>query len=197
MGNQKTVGILLAGGLSRRYGTPKAFATYKGKKFYEITYHTLAAVSDEVIIVTREAFLNRFPKNKKMITDKEPYVGCGPLAGIYSAMNEIKADRYVVLPCDMPLMEKDVMNKLLQAHTREVTVAISEGYMQPLVSIWDSHMKEKIKDALDHKRFKMIDVLQHSDVTKVDGYELSNSLHPFINVNTPDDDKEMRQWEKS
>ena len=92
---KKRVGILLAGGLSRRYGSPKAFAEISGKKFYEIVYDTLNSVCDDVIVVTRKEFINWFPKEYHVIVDIDKFLGCGPLAGIYSAMEEIDADHFV------------------------------------------------------------------------------------------------------
>src|SRR5690625_3603911 len=98
MRNERVNGILLAGGLSRRYGMPKAFAEINGEKFYEISYRILDHVCDDVTIVTRPELVEQFPRDLHVIIDDAFYRGCGPLAGIYSAMNVHKADRYVVLP---------------------------------------------------------------------------------------------------
>ena len=54
------VGILLAGGLSRRYGSPKAFAEIEGELFYERAYNALAAVCGDVIIISRPELIDHF-----------------------------------------------------------------------------------------------------------------------------------------
>lgn len=196
-GNKKIVGILLAGGLSRRYGSPKAFAEINGSKFYEISYGILANVCDEVIIVTREEFIDCFPKEYHVTVDREPFIGYGPLAGIYSAMEAVSADYYVVLPCDMPLMTEAVMEQLIGMHEKEITVVESEGYVQALVSVWSERVKPKIKTALLNNRLKMTNVLNECQTVKVDGKKLSNSSAVFMNVNTPDNDEELRKWKRS
>lgn len=195
--NKKMVGILLAGGLSRRYGSPKAFAEMNGRKFHEIAYQVLHSVCDHVIIVTRKEFVDSFPKEYHIIVDIDTFSGCGPLAGIYSAMDEKEASNYAVLPCDMPLITPDIMQQLINWHTKEVTVVVSDGYLQPLVSIWNGNVKERIRVSLENGNYKMTDVLGNADMIQVDGNKLSDSPHVFMNVNTPKEDKEMRKWKGS
>lgn len=195
--NKKRVGILLAGGLSRRYGSPKAFAEMSGKKFYEIVYDTLNSVCDDVIVVTRKEFINWFPKRYHVIVDIDKFLGCGPLAGIYSAMEEIDADHYVVLPCDMPLITSKILKRLIHYHSKEVTVVESQGFLQPLVSVWSGNVKKKIRASLEKGQFKMTDVLEKTDMNQVEGSLLASSSKFFINVNTPEEDKEMRKWKPS
>ena len=192
--SKKRVGILLAGGLSRRYGSPKAFAEMNGKKFHELVYETLYSVCDEVIVVTRNEFIDWFPKEYHVIVDIQKYSGFGPLAGIYSAMEALDADQYVVLPCDMPLITSSILKELINYHTKEVTVVTSEGHLQPLVSVWNKNVKSKIRESLEKRELKMTDVLEKTDMTQVDGSHLACSPNFFINVNTPEEDKEMRKW---
>ena len=191
---KRCVGILLAGGLSRRYGSPKAFSKINGKKFYEISYEILSAICDHVVIVTRSELTHRFPKDKHVIIDIPPYSGCGPLAGIFSAMITEKADHYVVLPCDMPLLTKKIVRKLYDHHKKDITVTVVGDRLQPLVSIWDYHMVEKIKWMLDKRNFKMTEVLKLADVEYVEASQLTSSLHLLMNVNTPKEAKEARKW---
>lgn len=139
---KKTVGILLAGGMSRRYGSDKAFAKINDYYFYEKAYHALEGVCDEVIIVTRKELLDLFPADYTVITDIDAYVGCGPLAGIYSAMMYREAERYVVLPCDMPLIDSHIMKQLLCRHQTEITIVEVAERLQPLISVWDKSVKK-------------------------------------------------------
>jgi molybdopterin-guanine dinucleotide biosynthesis protein A len=191
---QSRIGILLAGGLSRRYGSPKAFATFQGKAFYKISYDILASMCEEVIIVARPEFVDWFPNEYHVILDRKEYTGCGPLAGIYSAMVEKEVADYVVLPCDMPLLEKDLIKRLLEYHQGVITYPKIDGRTQPLVSIWSGSMVHVIKDALDQKQYKMKDLFDRQDVTIVESTKLTDHPHCFLNVNTPE---ELRKWRKS
>lgn len=197
MTTKQFVGILLAGGKSRRYGSPKAFAKMDRKQFYEISYANLRTVCDDIVIVTREEYLSRFPSNLTVITDEASYVGFGPLAGIYAAMNYFEAANYVVLPCDMPLLRGEILKRLIELHTQDVTVVTTDGYVQPLVSVWNVNVKREIERSLQEKRLKMTDVLECVNTMYVASEKLTDTPYVFMNVNTPREDKEMRKWQKS
>jgi len=193
----KKVGILLAGGMSRRYGSQKAFAKVEGAFFYEKSYAALQAVCDHVVVVTREELFDLFPIHYTLLTDMEPYVGCGPLAGIYTAMMHTDAEQYVVLPCDMPLIHPNIMKHLLTRHQTEITVVEVASRLQPLVSVWNRSTKKKIAFALQKKQYRMRDVFDISSIIKVDGESLTDHLEVFMNINTLEQDKEMRKWLES
>jgi len=194
---QKKTGILLAGGLSRRYGAPKAFAKVHGTYFYEQMYAILEATCDHVVIVTREEFINWFPENYHVIVDVEAYQGCGPLAGIYSGMDASIADAYIVLPCDMPLLRKDIIQKLYEKHQSDVTIVEVEGKLQPLVSVWNHEMMVPIQTSLDQGQYKMKTTLDRCHMAKVQDHQLTNNASAFLNINTSEEDREMREWLKS
>ena len=119
----KTAGIVLAGGLSRRFGSPKAFARFDSGIFMNEQSKRLESFCEEVIVVTREELLERFPQSVNTITDLPEVAGLGPLAGIYSAMETVDADAYVVLPCDMPYVDYSIMNGVRQLHKGSVTAS--------------------------------------------------------------------------
>lgn len=194
---KKTVGILLAGGMSRRYGSDKAFAKINDYYFYEKAYHALETVCDEVIIVTREELLTLFPSHYTVITDLETYSGCGPLAGIYSAMMYKEAERYVVLPCDMPLIDAAILEQLLYRHQTEITIVEVAERLQPLISVWDRSVKEKLAESLEKQQYRLRDVFDSTSIMKVAGEALTEYEEIFMNVNTLKQDKEMRRWLKS
>lgn len=183
----RTVGIVLAGGLSRRFGSPKAFAKLDNHFFYELATEALEAHCDAVIIVTRQELLECFPEGITAITDIMDYRGLGPLAGILSAMESVEADRYIVLPCDMPYVDETVVGKLLLQHSRGVTAVVTGGRQHPLVSIWDRVVKDDLQDALDNGQLRVMPVLESSGVRWIDGHLLTDDeKRVFTNVNTPE-----------
>lgn len=183
----KTAGIVLAGGLSRRFGSPKAFVQMDAKYFYEFAVDALRSSCDEVVIVTRSELIERFPKSEKVITDISEFAGLGPLAGILSAMESVEADRYIVLPCDMPYINEEAVRRLIKRHEKNVTAVVSDGRHHPLVSIWDAGMKEGLQKSLRNKRLRVMHVLTEMKVTWIPGNLLAeNEGLMFMNVNTPD-----------
>jgi len=182
-----TVGIILAGGLSRRFGSPKAFAKLGEQYFYEWVMDALAPCCSEVFVVTRPEYMQRFSSSVNVITDLARYAGFGPLAGILSVMEFVEADRYAVLPCDMPFVDSGAMSKLLERHNKGVTAVVSDGRYHPLVSIWDRKLMSSVKEALENDQLRVMKILAQSDVFWVNGSTLTD-VHErmFMNVNTPE-----------
>ena len=184
----RTAGIVLAGGLSRRFGSPKAFARIGNEFFYERATYALEPHCVEVIIVTQPELMERYPAEVRVITDIAEVAGFGPLAGILSAMESVEADRYVVLPCDMPYVDNNVIEKLTVLHEKGVTAVVADGRFHPLVSVWDSELKCVLIEMLRAKQFKVMDLLRKLNVTWIDGSSLTkNEKAVFVNVNTPTD----------
>lgn len=181
----KTVGILLAGGLSRRFGSPKAFAKCNGVLFYELSLRALSPFCDEVVIVTRPEFLDAFPSELSVITDVESFAGQGPVAGILSGMEAIEADRYIVMPCDMPLLKGDTIGRLVACHVSGVTAVISEGKHHPLVSVWNRDAQSVLRNALLEGQRRVMTVQENVGVCWVQSDCLTENASEFLNVNTP------------
>ncbi|AXI01012.1 molybdenum cofactor guanylyltransferase [Sporosarcina sp. PTS2304] len=182
----KTVGIVLAGGQSRRFGEPKAFAEFEGKPFYEYSVESLRPFCEEIVVVTRPEFVDRFPIDVHVTTDIENFAGMGPLAGILTAMEQLDAERYIVLPCDMPFMDRHVMDRLLQRHSTDVTGVVVEGKLHPLVSVWNRRVKPTIRQALleNNRRVMYVQALHH--IEWIEGILLTDQPElAFKNVNTP------------
>jgi molybdenum cofactor guanylyltransferase len=183
----KAVGIVLAGGQSRRFGSPKAFAKLGNQYFYEIMMGALVASCDEVVVVTRQDLLERFPSQVNVMTDLDMYTGFGPLAGILSVMESVEADCYAVLPCDMPYVDSMAMSKLMARHNEGVTAVVSDGRYHPLVSIWDRQLKSAVKEALISDQLSVMKLLSHSDTVWVNGSTLTDDeKRMFMNLNTPE-----------
>ena len=184
----KTVGIILAGGLSRRFGSPKAFAKLGEQYFYERAMDALASCCAEVFVVTRPEQMQCFPSSVNVKTDLARYAGLGPLAGILSVMESVEADRYAVLPCDMPHVNSRAMTKLLVHHEKGVTAVISDGRYHPLVSIWDGQLKSAVKKALLNDQLSVMKLLSSQEAVWINGNSLTDDENRmFMNVNTPED----------
>lgn len=181
----KTVGVLLAGGLSRRFGSPKAFAQVDGDFFFERAIRALRPHADEIVIVTLPDLVNRFVTEAKVITDLQEIAGCGPLAGIASAMDSVDAERYIVLSCDMPYVDEGVIGKLVGFHETPITAVFADNRFHPLVSVWATTVKTALFEALREKQFRVIKLMEASGVKWIKGSEFTDDeQRMFRNVNT-------------
>lgn len=187
-------GLLLAGGESRRFGSPKAFAIYHDKPFYQVVLNQLYPVVDEAIIVTKENFINQFrlkPKeNVKVIKDEVAFQGMGPLAGIYSGINQSNGNYCLTVACDMPYLTDGLFSFLIEELSTHrdamAIVPVSSGRRQPLCALYHSSCQPIIEELLLSGKRRMNDLLKTIDVHFV---EVENREKQFLNVNTREEFK--------
>lgn len=184
---KQRVGVILAGGQSRRFGSPKAFAEAEGKPFYQFSLDVLKPLTDGVVIVTNEKLESKFSGTSgiELITDEESYAGKGPLAGLFSAMQHVKGDWYVTAPVDVPFIQSDIYKKLFEYanEENEIIMPVTNGKLQPLIAVYHYRLKPRIKELLESDRLAMRELFQDAKVKYVDFTEGV----PFTNINRKDD----------
>jgi len=186
----KKIGVLLAGGASRRFGEPKAFSLYKNVPMYQWALQAINPHVDDVVVVSHPILVNRFMQETPLsvIEDDASFRGMGPLAGIYSAMKKSSADWYYVIPCDTPLVTSAVYDFLARRleDSRNGIVPTVGGRLQPLISIYHRNICPVIKELLNQKKLKMTELI---DRTHIDQVELKDKFPEkwFVNVNTKKD----------
>lgn len=190
--NISCAGIVLAGGKSSRFGSPKALAEWNGKLFIERSIETLIPFTDTILVVTRDEMigqLNRYKSDQvQVISDIARFKGKGPLAGFYSAMIRKKADFYIVSPCDMPLMDSVMYKKWLkfaEENDYDCVIPILNKKIYPLNGVYKKSCLPEIASCLRNNNYKVLKLLDrkntfYMEVTK-------NEAAYFKNVNTPEE----------
>jgi molybdopterin-guanine dinucleotide biosynthesis protein MobB len=140
----RLLGLVLAGGGSRRFGRPKADARLEGLTLVERAARTLRPVCEEVVV-------GRAPE----LPDHRPG-GEGPLAGIETGLLRADAegfDAVVVLACDLPVVHTATIARLIEAWravpTPRRTVAVPDDPLQPLCGVWGVETRTAVSGALD------------------------------------------------
>jgi molybdenum cofactor guanylyltransferase len=162
--DHRLTGILLTGGASSRFGSPKALARLEGETLGERAWRLLGEVSAERIAVGRLDGLP-FPA----LEDE----GTGPVAAIAAALQDAAYEVAVVIPVDMPLLTPSSL-KLLAGACRDAAVA-QEG---PLPCA----LARRTLPAFGTGERKLRTVLDGLDTARV---ELDPTL--LLNVNEPAD----------
>ncbi|RDW20169.1 molybdenum cofactor guanylyltransferase [Oceanobacillus arenosus] len=181
----KLIGIVLAGGKSRRFGSPKAFASKDNKAFYTYSINALKPYISRLVIVTNPELETNFTSENitsDIIQDVNEYTGQGPLAGIYSAMDRYVGEWYIVLPIDVPFIESSVIERLIEQISPEVDaiVPVVAGKLQPLISIYQFNVKQIIQEQLDSGSRSVKSVLDNCRVK----YVAIDEAEPFVNINS-------------
>lgn len=183
----KVVGVLLAGGESRRFGEPKAFAVYNEKCFYERVCEALVAHVDEIVIVAHPKIRTRFIRSHRVIEDDPVFQGKGPLAGLYSVMKTVRSDWYCMMACDMPLVNEKVVKHLIKAAESDAYDAVVpkiEGHLQPLAAMYHHRTFATLESLLNDDERKVKRFLDHIKVRYLHENDFKMGSFYFQNINT-------------
>ncbi|WP_261129466.1 molybdenum cofactor guanylyltransferase [Bacillus sp. Marseille-Q3570] len=189
-------GIVLAGGESRRYGTPKALEEIEGRPFYKIALEILQPLVDHIVMVAHPSLQSSIDEQEgvTVILDDPEFRGQGPLAGIYSGMNAYEATNYLVLACDMPLMKQQVFHQLVSLHFLLKNdcsiVPVTRNRLQPLAALYPAAVKPVLFDLLISEKRRLTDLLQRVECAYI-SYDSPEMTRCFRNINTPADYKGM------
>lgn len=187
----KWAGIVLAGGMSSRFGEPKALASWGGSTFVEHILKVMTTAVQEVVVISHSDIKERVEQliQVPVIEDIPHYKGNGPLAGIVSGMEYIEADWYAIMPCDAPNVSNEWFPILLKQTSDEydAVVPIINGRKQPLLAAYHNRVKEKIYALLQEEKRSMGQLLSQCNVKYVAGEDVQAKAEWFINVNTKEE----------
>ncbi|MBA6314981.1 molybdenum cofactor guanylyltransferase [Cellulophaga baltica] len=145
----KLYGLVLSGGKSTRMGTDKGLIAYHGIPQRDYIYKLLEEVCDATFLSIREDQAATIPENFQIITDENEFKG--PFNGILSAHKKYPKVAWLVLACDLPLIDVKALKELIQARdtTKLATsFALKENPLpEPLCALWEA---EGLKAAVDY-----------------------------------------------
>ncbi len=132
-------GLVLSGGKSTRMGSDKGLLAYHGLPQREYFYTLLEQLCDKVYLSLRCDQLQEVSQNFNYILDNDNYQG--PFNGILSAHEKFPDAAWLVLACDLPLLDLDTLKRLVdERDPKMVATAMAtkkSGLPEPLVAIWE------------------------------------------------------------
>lgn len=186
--NKKDItGIILAGGKSSRMGTDKAMLLYKDKPFLQHIIDIVNEIVAEIIIVSNHKKHDSFGV-RRIEDDIE---NAGPLAGVYSGLRTSKTKYNLVLSCDIPLINKEIILKLINNidNAYEVIQIKSNNKAMPLVAIYKNECESTFLKFLQSGERRLQHVVNQCE-TKTITLNLEDDL--FVkNINAPEQLKEI------
>ena len=121
-------GVLLVGGASERFGSPKALAPFRGETLAERAWRVLAEACDEVLAVGKARELELpFPVLDDGAEERAPVFGV--IAGLRAAAHGI----CVFLPVDCPLVTPALLRELIAANAVPQTGPLPGVYTRTLL----------------------------------------------------------------
>lgn len=173
-------GVVLAGGRSRRFGSNKALALFRGRRIID---HAVASLLDhvgELFIATDDAAPFFDIRLAQVVEDIVP--GQGPIGGIVTAFSHTTCDRLFVLACDT-FADGEAVARILEQRVAPAAIAAVEGEPHYLCGLYSRELEPRFQECLRGGRRSMREAL-----AAVEGIALVEMARGEIaNINTPDD----------
>ena len=173
MAHRALTGVLLVGGASTRFGSPKALASFDGQTLAERAWRLLGETCDERLAVGKRADALELPFE---LLDDGTEVRA-PIAGVVAGLRAATHEVALVIPVDMPMLTVEALEELAKA-CRDVAIPASG----PLPGAYRSTALPALEYALANGRLALRDAIIGLDVAVVD-----LEADVLVNVNTPDD----------
>ncbi len=123
MAGRGLTGVLLVGGASTRFGSPKALARFAGETLAERAWRTLGAACEERLAVGKAGELD-LPFE---VLDDASEVRA-PIAGVIAGLRAAAHETVVFLPVDCPLVTPELLRRLGDARAVTQTGPLPGAY---------------------------------------------------------------------
>ncbi len=189
--NMAVTGIILAGGKNLRYGKIKALEKIGNIVLIQRVVNRLVPLIDQLVIVTGKE-KHGLPNNLGAVFVKDVYPDRGPLGGIYTGLNVSKNDVNILVACDMPFLNTELLRHLvfLSSTNDAVVPCPAPGMFEPLHAVYSCTCIPVIKRHLDANEKAISSFFNEVKVLYVEEEECRQydpHLCSFFNINTQED----------
>jgi len=186
-------GLVLAGGHSKRMGADKGIIQWHGKEQRYYMADLLKEVCNDVYISCREEQRKEIDSAYNTLPDTVN--GGGPLVGILSALKKEPDRAWLVVACDLPLLDLETVKFLIER--RDVTAVATtfespfDGLPEPLITIWEPAslpmLLTHLSDGFSCPRKALIRNMKQVKLL------LPPQPDSLMNANTPDDAEKVKR----
>jgi len=178
-------GLVLSGGKSIRMGYDKALVNWHGKEQHYYMADMLKACCNEVFISCRSDQKQEIDDQYLTLEDK--FIDLGPYGAILSAFREKPGSAWLVIACDLPLIDMDTLQYLItNRYVASIATAYKSGFdglPEPLIAIWEPKSYPVLLSFLAQGYSCPRKVLINSEVKLLD----PANEDALTNVNTPEE----------
>ena len=189
------IGLILCGGNSNRMKSDKGLIMENNIPWARIAFNKLAELGLNVVLsINSDQKLNyqAFFAPDHLVVDDESLLVGGPLKGLLTIHKKHPYENVFLFACDMPLMDKTVLVKILETakrkNSRDAFVYENEGNSEPLCAIYTSTALQQVMELYQNNQLQkqsMKYVLEQVDTLTIPIPEEWKIY--FTNYNSPDE----------
>ena len=183
--------LILAGGASSRMGTPKDRIVYRNGQTELERLNQLCASCGVPAFVSVSGVTSEESFPAPTIADR--FLGLGPAGAIASAFLAQPDVAWLVLACDLPMLDRDTVLRLIEARdpVRTATAVRGPGreWPEPLIAIYEPRAYPRLLQFLGLGYSCPRKLLINSPVKLLDLEDMT----PLTNANTPEERDRVRK----
>ena len=186
--------IILAGGISRRFGRDKAVEPFAGEPMIRRVIRRSAEgvnAAEVLVVVGSLERAGELPLDVQHRVAVDAFPNGGSLGGIYTGLLNAQTEWGLVTACDMPFLEPSLLRHM--AHCRsgvDAVVPVRDGRPEPTHALYSRRCLPAIHDRLLAGELKISGFYDRVTVRYLLDDELMRfdpELWSFFNINRPED----------
>ena len=127
--------LLLAGGRGQRMGgADKGLLDWQGRPLIAWLHELVRPLTDDLLISCNRNAERYAPFADRLVSDDEADFQ-GPLAGIRAGLRAARQANVLILPCDAPQLDRQLLEALLSLAGERAVVVRQGEFLEPLFSV--------------------------------------------------------------
>ncbi len=197
MTENNILGVILAGGKSKRFGEDKTIAKLGNKTLLDHTISKIEKNFKEVLVIENK---EKTIRNKKNIFSTKDIIGgqLGPLVGVLSAMDWIKSNKknydwIATFPCDTPFFNENLIDKIKNCSknsSKKLFFLKSGNRRHNIFGLWSLELKDILSEDIKNGQRK-VEEWANKIGTEIIEINDENDYN-FLNINTKEDLQEAK-----
>jgi len=201
MDHNNILGVVLAGGQSKRFGEDKSQVNLEGKILINYILSEILDVFDEILIVANSDI--EFMQSKKISKIEDFQKDLGPLGGVLSAMKWIKQNNknyqwISTFPSDTPFFKKELLKDFYEKinfNESKLFFIKSNNTRHNIFGLWSLELLNQLEEDLIKKGERKVELWANSIGVKNIDMQFKNN-DPFFNINTKEDLENAKKYLK-
>tara|TARA_B110001450_G_scaffold243232_1_gene254327 strand:+ start:422 stop:1042 length:621 start_codon:yes stop_codon:yes gene_type:complete len=198
MKNNNILGVILAGGKSKRFGKDKNHIKLDNKTLLEHVLFKINNKFKEILIVSSDN--QEIKKIKNVIVIPDCLNDFGPLAGVLSAMKWIKENQkqynwVATFPSDTPFFETSIIEEYKKRSNINDSLLYfvkSNNKRHNIFGLWSIDLLKTLENDLIKNNFRKVEDWANKIGVKTIDIEIKE-FDPFFNINTKEDFEEAKK----